>query len=126
MTRKQHPRGIISVVREDGFWGIYIPKFDELLPVGRLGDVKVALFRHFDVATMAKPDVEFKETAEYTQKVRGLRKVLTDYSRASDSEVEEITKVVRQFKEEGVVDKKTAAFLGTTQKKLREIRGEKS
>lgn len=118
------PRGLIKIRREEGFWGIYIPKTDEFLVSKRMGDIKKVLFEHFEVEKMSRPDVEII-TAEvddqYKEKVKSLRKQVNSTLELKGGEKVEILEVVKRFSLQEIHVRDIANFLLITQKRVREL-----
>lgn len=116
-------RGIIKIKNEGNFWGVYIPKTDEMLISKRMGDIKKVLFEHFNVEKMARPDVVLltDEDEEYDAKVKHLRKLGRSTKPLERGEVSEFSVVVGRFALQDIHVRDAANFLQTTQKHLNEV-----
>lgn len=119
-------RGVIKIKYENVFWGIYIPKTDELLVTKRMGDIKQTLFDHFNVEKMTRPDVDILSTLsgpdeEYDEKVSSLRRVMNSTVQQEESKLEELKQTVARFASAEVHIRDTAEFFKTTQKKINEL-----
>jgi len=122
---KPSPRGVIRIKNEGEFWGVFIPKTNEFIVSKRMGDIKKVLFAHLNVEKMVRPDVDMSgEDEEYQKKVKELRKLINK-KEYEEGELVEIVETVARFSDAGIPVKATADFFKTTQKRVKELIGEK-